>query len=177
MRILLLFLVAITGVSAFGQEVQVEYDKDRDLSIYKTFSMGEGEIITPKDQRTIADDELRGWVHDAIVGEMKAKGLQQLDSLGDLVVSYIVGSVAMTTVQHLGPMGTSPQSSEQTWSRNYRQGTLVIDLNDRSDFLIWRVNATTSYGTPATDKNIQNIIAHGFKKFSTKPKKGKKKKG
>ena len=177
MRILLVYLAVFTGVAAMGQEIQVEYDKDRDLSKYKTFTMGEGEIITPRDQRTVADDDLRKWVHNAIVGEMKSKGLQELDSLGDLTASYIVGSVAMSDVQNLGPMGVSPESNDHTWSRNYRQGTLVVDLNDRSNFLIWRVNATTSYGTPATEKNVQNIIANGFKKFSTKPKKVKKKKG
>jgi hypothetical protein len=177
MRISLLCLALIACITAFGQDVVVEYDKDRDMSKYKTFSMGEGEIITPKDQRTVADDDLRKWVHNSIVAELKSKGLNQLDSLGDLTASYIVGSVAMTDVENLGPMGVSPQSDDHTWSRNYRQGNLVIDLNDRSSFLVWRVNATTSYGTPSTDKNIQNIIARGFKKFSTQPKKGKKKKG
>jgi hypothetical protein len=161
----------------YSQDVKVEYDKDRDLSIYKTFTMGEGEIITPKDQRMVVDHDLHKWVHDAIVNELIGKGLTQLDTLGDLTASYIVGSVAMTDVQNLGPMGTAPNSSEQTWSRDYRQGNLVVDLNDRSNILVWRINATTSYGTPVTDRNIQALVAHGFRKFATKPKKGKKKKG
>lgn len=177
MRSLIPCLFVLASLTLIGQDVKVEYDKDRDLSKYKTFTMGEGEIITPRDQRTVADNDLRKWVHDAIVNELLAKGMTELDTLGDLTASYIVGSVALTDVQNLGPMGTSPNSSDQTWSRDYRQGNLVVDLNDRSNMLVWRVNATTSYGTPATDKNIQSLISQGFRKFSTKPKKERKKRG
>ena len=174
MRLVLFYAVILASTTSFSQDLKVEYDKDRDLSPYKTFTMGEGEIITPRDQRTIADSELHKWVHEAIVKELAAKGLTQLDTLGDLTASYIVGSVAMTDTENLGPMGVSPNSSEHTWSRDYRQGNLVVDLNDNSNILIWRVSATTSYGTPATDRIVQNLIAQGFKKFTTKPKKGKK---
>jgi hypothetical protein len=177
MRVIIFSVLLLVAATSLAQDIKVEYDKDRDLTIYKTFTMGEGEIITPKDQRTVADQELHKWVHEAIVNELKGKGLSQLDTLGDLTASYIVGSVAMMDVQNLWPMGVSPQSSEQSWSRDYRQGNLVIDLNDRSNVLVWRVNATTSYGTPGTDRIIQSIISNGFKKFTTKPKKGKKKKG
>lgn len=177
MRVILSCVFSLVAATSFGQDIKVEYDKDRDMSSYKTFTMGEGEIITPRDQRSVADQELHKWVHEAIVKELKTKGLTELDTLGDLTVSYIVGSVAMTDVQNLGPMGVSPQSSDQSWSRDYRQGNLVIDLNERNNLLVWRVNATTSYGTPGTDRIIQSIVASGFKKFSTKPKKGKKKKG
>jgi hypothetical protein len=177
MRLIISCVFLLVAAASLGQDIKVEYDKDRDLTKYKSFTMGEGEIITPKDQRTVADEQLHKWVHEAVVNELKAKGLAELDTLGDLMVSYIVGSVAMTDVQNLGPMGVSPQSSDQSWSRDYRQGNLVIDLNERNNELVWRVNATTSYGTPGTDRIIQNIVANGFKKFTTKPKKGKKKKG
>src|SRR5947207_15912878 len=110
MRKFLLCLTLAAGFVASAQDVKVEFDKDRDLTRYKTFTMGEGEIITPKDQRIVADELLKKWVHDAVVAELTSKGLNQLDSLGDLNVTYIVGSVAMTDVQNLGPMGTSPVS-------------------------------------------------------------------
>jgi hypothetical protein len=174
MRILSSFLIVLVVFAASGQDMKVEYDKDRDMTGYRTFTMGEGEITTPKDQRVIADEELKRYVHDAIVNELVSKGLTQLDSLGDLTASYIVGSLALMDIQNLGPMGTSPNSSDRTWSRDYRQGNLVVDLNDRKNILIWRVSASTSYGVPSTDKLIQDIIARGFKKFSIKP--GKKKK-
>jgi hypothetical protein len=175
MRILLSWLTTLIVFASYAQDIKVEYDKERDLTGYTTFTMGEGEITTPKDQRVVADDELKKYVHDAIVNELKGKGLTQIDSLGDLTASYIVGSLALMDIQNLGPMGTSPNSSERTWSRDYRQGNLVVDLNDKRNVLIWRVSASTSYGTPSTDKLIQNIIAKGFKKFSIQPGKKKKK--
>jgi hypothetical protein len=161
--------------AAPGQEIQVEYDKNRDLSKYKTFSLGENEIITPKDQRTVPDEKLHEWVALAITTELTEKGLTKSDSLGDLEVTYIIGSLERMDVQNLGPLGISPTSSDQTWSRDFRQGSFVIDLNDRSDFLIWRVNAITSNGTPSTLAAIEQIVDKGFRKFSIKPKKEKKK--
>ena len=171
--LLIIFTVVTTALSA--QDIQVEYDKDRDLTKYKTFTMGESEIITPKDRRLVDDDKLHEWVETALVNELTGKGLTQLDSLGDLTVTYIIGSLEKMDVQNLGPMGVSPTNSDQTWSRDYRQGSFVIDLNDRSNFLVWRVNATTSNGTPSASAAIEQIVEKGFRKFSTKAKKEKKK--
>lgn len=175
MRKLIFVFVVIGSTTALAQDISVEYDKERDLSKYKTFSLGESEIITPKDQRTVSDDKLHEWVDAAIVAELTEKGLTQIDTLGDLIATYIIGSTERMDVQNLGPLGTSPSSSSQTWSRDFRQGSFVIDLNDRSNFLIWRVNVITSNGTPGTASVIEEIVAKGFKKLSIKPKKEKKK--
>lgn len=177
MRHLLIFILFVQWSLTQGQDVMVEYDKNRDLTKYKTFALGEGEIITPKDQREMVDTKLHEWVRTAIVTELTEKGLTHVDSLGDLTISYIIGSLERTDVQDLGPMGTSPSSTDRTWSRDYRQGSFVIDLNDRNNFLVWRVNAQTSNGTPSTVAAIDAIVEKGFRKFSIKPKKEKKKKG
>lgn len=174
-KFVLLFLLVASSGSTYAQDVTAEYDKNRDLSKYRTFMMGEGEIITPKDQREVPDEQLHEWVHAAISLELTEKGLTRVDTLADLTVSYIIGSLERMDVQNLGPMGGSPNSSDRTWSRDYRQGSFVIDLNDRSNFLIWRVNAQTSNGTPGSLTAIERIVDAGFRKFSTKPKKEKKK--
>ena len=176
MKNFLLIVLTIITTTLSAQDIEVEYDKDRDLTKYKTFTMGESEIITPKDRRLVNDEQLHGWVETALVNELVGKGLTQVDSLGDLTVTYIIGSLEKMDVQNLGPMGTSPTNSDQTWSRDYRQGSFVIDLNDRSNLLIWRVNATTSNGTPSASAAIEQIVEKGFRKFSAKPKKEKKKK-
>ena len=173
-RILLLFLVLHFSLTA--QNLKVEYDKNHDFSKYKTFQFGETEIITPKDQRVIPDATLHKYVKGSIAEELKEKGLQQLDSLADLEVSYVVGSLEKTDTEQLGPLGMTPGSTSQTWSRDYFQSSLIIDLNERGGKRIWRVNSTTSSTSTEAARVINQVVAEGFKKFSLKPKKEKKKK-
>lgn len=173
---LLIFLLFIS-LSAWSQDIQVEYDKNRDLTKYKTFRFGEGEIITPKDKRVVKDATLHKWVQDALKEELTEKGLVYTDSAkADLVASYIIGALERSDMQNLGPMGGTPGSTDQTWSRNFQQSSLIIDLNDRSNLLIWRISGVTSTTTPDAGNMIKEVVAKGFKKFSLKPKKEKKKK-
>lgn len=165
----------LISVCSQAQDINVEYDKKRDLSRYKTFSLGEGEVITPKDQQQGNEGSLKNWVRKSIAEELKEKGLKQVDSLGDLVASYVIGSKLQSDFEQLGPLGMAPGSSSQTWSRDYRMGSLIIDLNDRNNNLIWRVNATTTSSVPDTEGLIEQVVSAGFKKFSLKPKKTKRK--
>ena len=176
MRFLFRYVLLFSAPGALGQDINVEYDKNRDLSHYKTFTMGTGEIITPKDRRTGNEANLHKWVQTAIVEELTEKGLVKVDSAGDLLATYLIGTQQRSDFSQLGPLGTSPDNSSQTWSRDYTMGSLIIDLNDRNKNLIWRVNATT--GAAAMDINvlIEQVVSAGFKKFSLKPKKVKKKK-
>ena len=166
--IFLFILASCTSVLAQG--IQAEYDKDRDFSIYKTFSISEGEIITPKDQRKISDEQLHQWVKNAIASELKDKGLVQLDSLGDLRVSYIIGSVERSDLRSnaAGGLGAGVVLND------YEESSLVIDMNDRNSFLVWRINGVTSTSSTTAVSMIDEVVAKGFKKFSTKPKKKKK---
>jgi hypothetical protein len=171
MRKSFIFLFILAGIAeSFAQGIQAEYDKNRDFTIYKTFSMGESEIITPKDQRKVDDAVIHKWVQDAISSELKDKGLTQIDTLGDLTVSYIIGSVERSNLQssETGGIGAG------VVTRDYEESSFVIDMNDRNDFLIWRVNGVTSTNSPNAVTIIKEVVAKGFKKFSVKPKKKKK---
>ncbi|HEY5823125.1 MAG TPA: DUF4136 domain-containing protein [Cyclobacteriaceae bacterium] len=172
----ILFFLLVSSFTSFAQNLKVEYDKEHDFSKYKTFHFGEGEIITPKDQRLFPDATVHKYVKDAMAEEMKEKGLQQLDSLADLEVSYVVGSIEKTDTEQLGPLGMTPGSTSQSWSRDYWQSSLIIDLNERSGKRVWRVNSTTSSSSTDAARAIGMVVAEGFKKFSLKPKKVKKKK-
>lgn len=172
---LLPFFILLTFYSA-AQEIDVEYDKTRDLSKYKTFMHGESEVMTPKDQRQVDAASLQKMVRETIGRELTAKGMQQTDSAADLVVSFVVGSQDRSDFGQLGPLGMSPGSSAQSWSRDFRMGSLIMDLNDRKGTLIWRVNATTSSSSTDIQQMINQVVAAGFKKFSLKPKKVKKQK-
>lgn len=174
MRLPFLVLLFVIPMLAPAQDINVEYDKNRDLSRYKSFSIGESEIITPKEQRQPGDSMVLKWIAKSVSEELSEKGLQKKDSLGDLIVSYVIGSQEKTELSNLGPLGVSPGNSSQIWSRDFRMGSLIIDLNDRNNNLIWRVNATTNNSVADTPRMIDEVVAAGFKKFSIKPKKQKK---
>ena len=176
MRLLTLLTMLLAVVTTFGQDINVEYDKNRDLSHFKSFTLGSGEIITPKDRRTGNEAKLHEWVRNAIANELKGKGLQQVDSAGDLLATYVIGTQQRTDFSQLGPLGVSPENSSQTWSRDYQLGRLIIDLNDKNRNLIWRINATTNAAAMDIHVLIDQVVSAGFKKFSLKPKKEKKKK-
>jgi hypothetical protein len=56
----------------------------------------------------------------------------------------------------------------------YRQTSLIIDLNDRSNNLIWRINSTTNMTSEEGERMIDAIVEKGFKKFGKAPKRKKK---
>lgn len=171
----LLFLFCLAFVPAFAQDIKVEYDKTKDYSGYKTFKFGESEIITPKEKKKISDKALDKMIKDAIAKVMTSKGLSQNDSSAQLVVTYVAGVFEHSETQNLGPLGQAPGSSSQTWSNNYSQGELIIDLNDvQSKKLIWRINSQTNTTTPEASQYIEQIVDKGLKKFAVKPR-GKKK--
>ena len=171
MRKSFIFLFILVGIAdCFAQGIQAEYDKNHDFTIYKSFSIGESEIITPKDQRKIDDATIHKWVQDAIVGELTDKGLTKVDTLGDLTVSYIIGSVERSNLESSGQGGIGAG----VVTRDYEESSFVIDMNDRKNFLVWRINGVTSTKSPNGKTMIEEVVAKGFKKFSTKPKKKKK---
>jgi hypothetical protein len=172
-RFFLLF--SILTFPLFSQDIKVEYDKNHDFTKYKTFAFGQGEIVTPKDQRVVKDATMHTWVKNAITEELTEKGFMQVDSLGDLVVSYAIGSLPRTDMEQLGPLGQTPGSTNQTWSRDYSQNSLIIDLNNRQNYLVWRINGTTTASGTSPQPMIGEVVSEGFKKLSLKPKKGKKK--
>jgi predicted transcriptional regulator len=161
---------------AWGQDVKIEYDKTKDFSAYKTFRFGESEIVTPKEKKQISDAALNKIIRDAIEKELAEKGIIKNDSSSELVITYLAGIFEHSERQNLGPLGTAPGQSSQTWTNNYSQGELIIDINDvKSRKLIWRVNSQTNTSTPEAQTYIEQVVDKGLKKFAVKPK-GKKKK-
>jgi hypothetical protein len=168
-------VILLGASSARSQELKVEYDKDRDYSQYKTFRFGEGELVTPKDERQVSAKQVDDWVKEAMTNELELKGLKRADSVADLVISYVVGTLARSDAGNVGPLGLTPGSMERTYMKDYRQGNIVIDLNDRHDIKVWRVNATMEMSSSNAEKMINQVVQRGFKKFPKSKEKSKKK--
>jgi hypothetical protein len=165
-------LLLLLSLNALGQEINIEYDKKHDFSKYKTFSFGESQVVTPPDQKQISDVTLDKWIKSGVTRELEFKGLKRVDSLADLVITYAIGTMARSDAQAIGPLGMTPGSNDRTWSRNYKQTSLIIDLNDRKNFLVWRINSVADVIGADAERTIDMIVVRGFKKFG---KSGKKK--
>jgi len=175
MRRLILIFFLFGAVPVLGQEFKVEYDKDRDFTRYKTFRFGEGELVTPKDERKMTAGQMDKLIKEYMTRELELKGLKRTDSTADLVISYIVGTLSRSDAGDVGPMGLTPGSMDRTYLKDYRQGNIVIDLNDRQDIKVWRVNATMEMTSSNAEKMISQVIQRGFKKYPSINSKKKKK--
>jgi hypothetical protein len=171
MRILLVLLLAVS-IHASGQGIKVEYDKKHDLTKYKTFSFGESQVITPPDQKNVSDATVDKWIKNGVMRELQYKGLAWVEKGGDLTVTYAVGTMPRSDVQAVGPLGQTPGSTATTWSRDYNQTSLIVDLNNKSNFLVWRINAVADVVTDG-ERTIDLIVERGFKKFGKTVKKKK----
>ena len=175
-RLIVFSILLLSFSTGWGQGFKVEYDKNRDYTQYKTFRFGEGEFVTPKDQRQVSAEQVDKWIKEIVTMELESKGLKRVDSAADLVVSYAAGTLAKSDAGNVGPMGLTPGSMERTYMKDYRQGNMVIDLNDRQDIMVWRVNATIEMITTNGKKMITQVVQKGFKKYPKAVKEKKKKK-
>jgi hypothetical protein len=177
MKLILTFLLFIPIIVLNAQSIEVEYDKKKDMSAYKTFQFGEQEIITPKEKRIFDEAKTREIANDAIERELTERGLQRVDSNAHLIVSYVIGSMERSSVYNAGPLGGTPgvESSGATM-RDYSEGSFIIDLNDRGGNLVWRVNAVTNFTEANLLPQIDQTVDTGFRKFPNKPKVKKSKK-
>lgn len=181
-KIISLFFLFFIYQSVVSQDIEVKYDKSRDFSIYKTFSVSEGEIFTAKDARQFDEQQLKSWIRDAIIRELTLKGLQLVDSAGHLRVDFVAGTLQQSSMEDLGPMGYSQSAdptgigSSRTWSNRQSQGSLFLDIRDtQSNQIVWSSTSTLNLieGNDA-QKLIGEVTMKTLKKLSTKPKKKKK---
>ena len=174
-----LFL-ALLSIAPFAgaQDFKVEFDKNQDLTHYKTFSFGDGGILTQKDHRVVPDSMLHLWIKAAVTEALVGKGLKYRKDSSDLVVSYISESHEVQNSGRRGPLALSPgESPNSTYELHYRIASLVVDLNDaRGNKLVWRINATFQGANPDSERYIDEIVGRGFRKFSIHPRRQKKKK-
>ena len=170
---LLTILVLFITATANCQEIKIEYDKKHDFTKYKTFSFGKSQVITPQDKKQVSDATVDKWIKNGVTRELEFKGLKRVEESADLVVTYAVGTMPRTDMQTLGPLGQTPGSTATTWSRDYSQTSLIIDLNNKSNFLVWRINAVADVVGTEGERTIDMIVERGFKKFA-KPVKKKK---
>lgn len=165
----LFMLTAAGALSAWAQQITVDFDKQADFSGYKTYAWAAG---TPAknplmDQRII----------NGVDARMAQKGFQKVDpgANPDLIVLYhaAVGTQAQYYTMNTGGygwgyrwgggMGTSTTTVEQI-----PVGALSVDIGDaKTKKLLWLGKGTDTLSTKPekVEKTINKVLDKMFKKF------------
>ncbi|MFY8038016.1 MAG: DUF4136 domain-containing protein [Cyclobacteriaceae bacterium] len=165
MKFLLLLLFSLAVHALAAQSFKVEYNKQKSLSHIRTFQINNGDIVTSKAQKSIPDTTLHRWINAALANQLTSFQLTQ-QNVADVVVTYYFSIEARTNYQVLGPLAQTPgKGIEEMHTFDYQQSTFIIDINDRSGNLIWRVSSTNNLTAPLSLKLIEGIVDRGFRKF------------
>ena len=166
--LVLILFTASNALTAWGQKVSVDFDKEANFVAYKTYSWTTG---TPA-QNPLMDQR----VTDGVDKRLAAKGLQKVDAGAnpDLVVLYhaAVGTETQLNTMNTGGygwgyrwggMGTSTTTVEKI-----PVGQLTVDIGDaKTKKLLWMGNAadTLSDKPEKNEKKINKALDKMFKKF------------
>ena len=189
----MLLLIAAAGCGGSpSPDIKTDYDSKVYFSAYKTFAFQTGRIILPSDitpdsNNTLIDDRIR----NAVTAQMTAKGLQPDPTNPDLVVTYVAGAKNKLEVEkqiaappppgwaaggwyqpgYYGPNGWWDPGYNAYFTRNYTEGTLIVDLIDpKAKKLIWRAYVTGEVRKIPDDKAINTLFAKILSKYPPKPK-------
>ncbi|WP_309398727.1 DUF4136 domain-containing protein [Cerasicoccus maritimus] len=168
---LCLLFIAILGACSRVPKVQTQANPQANFSDIKTFA-----VLPLPTQITGADPgamvEIAGPAKAAIVGDMEAKGYQQVSQAdADILVNLHGELLPRTQVIDTGiapppgyygdPWITGYPYASQQIVRNYEQGTLAIEISKNvggQPQLEW-VGWTTSKRAPGAKINVDNVVA------------------
>jgi hypothetical protein len=165
-----LFSLLIAGAAAAGctpTNVRTDFDPSADFTRYHTYYWAGGKDVTG--QGSLENSLVDKRIKSIIGAQLAAKGLREVpeDAKPDLVVLYWVGTKDKISVQTVPSSGMSQRvvwsrydpywngrwgrTYDEVEVRNYKEGTLIVDLIDTSNKqLVWR-----AYLVQTLDKNPQ----------------------
>ena len=181
------FLVALPVVAS--ADVRVDYDRHKDFSKYRTFTVELGALVQPDgtvdERNTLAENRIR----DAVTRELVSRGLEPTDSgTADLVVHVSGRDSNRVSIVSTGWPAYAGFGYRRWgyWYRPYRfgywgapyyndvithryvEGALTVDVIEReTGALVYRARVTDEVGKDL-DKETSKSIDKAFKKFPIK---------
>jgi hypothetical protein len=163
-----ILLAGSSAVIAWGQQVQVDFDKDANFATYKTYAWAKGTPVQSPlmDQRIV----------DGVDKQLAAKGMQKVEP-GANPNAIVIYHGAVGTETQLNTMSTGGYGWGGRWGGmgmstttvdKIPVGQLVVDIGDASTKkLLWMGNAsdTLSDKPEKNEKKINKALDKMFKKF------------
>jgi hypothetical protein len=113
---------------ASADDSDVSFDASVDFRALRTFAIVQGHLTTDKPE--IDNRLFRQRLEDSIRATLLEKGLTEVAERPDVSVSWYFHDTDVSAVERGTGRGPNPVL--------YTQGTLVIDLNNASNSLLWR---------------------------------------
>ena len=134
---------------SLAQKIDIDYAQDFDFDKVETFA-----YVTTEDTNSV-DSLMHGRIEEAIVEELTAGGLKQVDADADLYVTYHLASkdntVLNTTSYGYGGYGRGwrrwggGMGTSTTTASTYTEGTLIVDAYEPGEKnMIWRGTGTVT---------------------------------
>lgn len=162
----LLILSSLAALSAFAQNVTVEFDPAADFSHFKTFAIRDGQLNSRNP--ALNSELIKKRIEAAIQHDLSAKGLTLVPGPSDLNVRYHFGSARRAQIE------TYP-AGWRGWGTRvvkvpYTEGTLVIDLRDgTAHSLVWRGIAREDKTDAAKIQGkLEDMVRKSFDKYPPK---------
>ncbi len=151
------------GVLALAQDVRFDYDRSANFGAYKTYQwVGDAERSTTQ----LMDQNIKRAVDTQLAG----KGLQRVESGGDLQIAY---QAAVDHEKQFDGWGSGPRwrGTARVTSSTIDVGKLVVDLYDPArNQLVWRGMAEKTLNIKKDpEKNYQNLEKAMAKLFKNYP--------
>ena len=183
------FLLAFPGVAIAG-DVRVDFDRHKDFSRYRTFSVEVGPLVRADgvvdEQNTLAENRIRRTV----TNEFLARGIESTDGESHLIVRVSNHDTRRTELVSTGwsgyPAYWHPRWGSRwgywrrpygywggahygdVWTREYLEGSLTLDVIEReTGALVYRAQVTAEVGHDP-DKQVTRAVDRAFKKFPIK---------
>ena len=169
------FFLLILGACSSEIRVSTDFDPDYDLNKYSSFGWLKTANIE-LEQNPLYYNELNDKrIKSAVQEQLKRKGYMLLEAKPDLIVHYhiIVDDQSIVTTDPFGYFYSPYWTHLQTTIRQYREGTLIVDIMDpKTNNLIWRGYAVSPieevYTSSKIDSLVKIAVAKIFKKFPKK---------
>jgi hypothetical protein len=169
-RVIIGLVFLLFAQPAWGQKVDVKFDKSVDFSKYKTYTWAKG--------MPARNPIVNQMIIDSIEQQLAARGLTKTEADGELQVIFVAAMDLDLQIQGLtwsnvsNPMGSLTNVGPPM---NVRKGMLVVDLMDKkAERYIWRGTAkeTLTQG-PTADivgdaKRVEKVVKKAVEKMFNK---------
>ena len=179
-KLLFTFLSVLACTLGGAQTFKISVQKDVALNQLKTFNVTKGEIVSTT-SRSIDQEAFYTEFKNFVIRELQDKGYEYIPEAGEFSVSYVVEISEQMETQNLGPLGETPVDNPvvlnqpQHWSREFTEGTLIIDIEDpQRKKSVWTATGTMDVTKAGGSRLLDRCVRKAFKKF---PKRRANKKG
>jgi hypothetical protein len=165
-------LISLTGLLclsalAVAQNVQFDYDRSANFGNFKTYRWVDA--LSGRSTNQLMDQNIKR----AVDSQLAAKGLQRVDSGGDLQIAY---QVALDQEKQFDVWSTGPWrfGAGRVTSSTIQVGKLVVDIFDpQNKQLVWRGAAEKTIDVKKDPdknyRNLQKVVAKLFKNYPPTP--------